>query len=203
MAHRPNILIKYYISHIHLKFVFIICSIIPWSGGRSILWSRGRTIRKGTAPVFFTYGEIGELSESKLLHKEFLGEPNDGMLSLQILNHAPHSIHFWCRFIDDCFFIFTHGNDKLHEVLTFMNVIHSTIKFTFILHNFNIDTSIHIGQGGKMFSKVYTKPTDTFPLLEFKSKPSSRNKIINIYSQARRYRLLTSYDEDLTKSLLG
>ena len=87
----------------------------------------------------------------------------------QILNHAPHSIHFWCRFIDDCFFIFTHGEDKLHEVLTFMNAIHPTIKFTFKYSTTSIDTSIHIGQGGKMFSIVYTKPTDTFPLLEFKS----------------------------------
>ena len=58
-----------------------------------------------------------------------------------------------------------------------MNVIHSTIKFTFILHNFNIDTSIHIGQGGKMFSKVYTKPTDTFPLLEFKSNHPVETKL--------------------------
>ena len=121
----------------------------------------------------------------------------------QILNHAPHSIHFWCRFIDDCFFIFTNGEDKLHEVLTFMNAIHPTIKFTFKYSTTSIDTSIHIGQGGKMFSKVYTKPTDTFPLLEFKSNHPVETKLSIIYSQARRYRLLTSYDEDLTKSLSG
>ena len=39
-------------------------------------------IRKGTAHVFFTYGKIGELSESKLLLKVFLGEHNDIMLSI-------------------------------------------------------------------------------------------------------------------------
>ena len=49
----------------------------------------------------------------------------------QILNHAPHSILFWRRFIDDCFLIFTHGEDKLLEVLAFMNVMHPTIKYTF------------------------------------------------------------------------
>ena len=89
----------------------------------------------------------------------------------QILNHAPHSIRFWRRFIDDGFFIFTHGEDKLHEVLTFMNAIHPTIKFTFKYSKTSIDfldTSIHIGQCGKLFSKVYTKPTDTFSLLYFK-----------------------------------
>ena len=49
----------------------------------------------------------------------------------QILNHAPHYINIWRRFIDDCFFIFTQWEDKLHKVLTFMNAVHHTIKFTF------------------------------------------------------------------------
>ena len=122
----------------------------------------------------------------------------------QSLNHEPHSINFWCRFIDDCFFIFTHGEDKLHKVLTFMNAIHPTINFTFKYSKTSIDhldTSIHIGQGGKLFSKVYTKLTGTFPLLDFKSNHPVETKLTIIYSPAHRYRLLTSYDEDLTKSL--
>ena len=107
----------------------------------------------------------------------------------QILKHAPHSIRFWRRFIDDHFFIFTHGEDKLHEVLTFMNEIHPTIKFTFKYSKTSIeflDISIHFVQGGKLFSKVYIKPTDTFPLLDFKSNHPVETK------------LLTTYDEDLT-----
>ena len=106
--------------------------------------------------------------------------------------------------IDDCFFIFTHGQDKIHEVLTFMNAIHPTIKFNLKYPKTSIDfldTSIHIVQGGKLFSKVYTKPTDTFPLLDFKSNHPVETKLWIIYSQARRYRLLTTYDEDLIKCL--
>ena len=99
----------------------------------------------------------------------------------QILNHAPHPIHFWRRFIEDCFFIFTRGEDKLQEVLNYINDVHP-IKFTFKYSPTTIDfldTSIHLGEHGKLFSKVYSKPTDTFTLLDFMSKPSSRNKIIN------------------------
>ena len=70
----------------------------------------------------------------------------------QILNYAPHSIHFWRRFIDNC--LFTHGEAKLHEPLTFINAIHPTIMFTIKYSKTSIDlldTSIHIGQGGKLF----------------------------------------------------
>ena len=103
----------------------------------------------------------------------------------QILNHAPHSIRFWRRFIDDGFFIFTHREDKLNEVLTFMNAIHPTIKFTFKYSKTSIDfldTSICIGQGRKLFSKIYTKPTDTFPLLDFKSNHPVETKLSIIHS---------------------
>ena len=101
----------------------------------------------------------------------------------QILNHAPHSINF-------CFFIFTNWEDKLHEVLTFMNAVHPTIKFTFKFYKISIDfldTTIHIAQGGKLFSKVYTKPTDTFSLLDFKSNHPVERKLSIIYSQDTGY----------------
>ena len=76
-----------------------------------------------------------------------------------------------------------------------MNDVHPTIKFTFKYSPTTIDfldTSIH---------KVYSKPTDTFPLLDFKSNHPVETKLSIIYSQACRYRLLTTYDEDFMKSL--
>ena len=54
-----------------------------------------------------------------------------------------------------------------------MNTTHPIIKFTFKYSKTSIDfldTSIHIGQSGKLFSKVYI-----FPLFLL----ASRNKIIN------------------------
>ena len=110
----------------------------------------------------------------------------------------------WRRFIDDCFFIFTHGEDKLQEVLNYMNDVHPTIKFTSKHSPTNIDfldTSIHLGEHGKLISNVYSKPTDTFPLLDFKSNHPVETKLSIIYSQTRRYGLLTTYDEYFMKSL--
>ena len=66
-----------------------------------------------------------------------------------------------------------------------------------------LDTSIHLGEHGKLFSNVYSKPTDTFPLLDFKSNHPVETKLSIIYSQARRYRLLTTYDEDFMKHSTG
>ena len=85
-----------------------------------------------------------------------------------------------------------------------MNYVNPTIKFTFKYSPTTIDfldTSIHLGKHGKLFSKVYSKPTDTFTLLDFKSNHPAETKLSIIYSQARRYRLLTTYDEDFMKSL--
>ena len=86
-----------------------------------------------------------------------------------------------------------------------MNDVHQTIKFTFKYSATTIidvlDISIHLGDHAKLFSKVYSKPTGTFPLLDFKSNHPVETKLSIIYSQARRYRLLTTYDEDLMKSL--
>ena len=36
----------------------------------------------------------------------------------------------WLRFIDDIFMIWTHGEDKLQEFITYLNGIHPSIKFT-------------------------------------------------------------------------
>ena len=88
----------------------------------------------------------------------------------QILNHAPHPIQFWRIFKDDCFCIFTHGEDIHQEVLNYMNDVHPTIKFIFKYSLTTIDfldTSIQIVEHVKLFFNVYRKPTDTFPLLDF------------------------------------
>ena len=86
-----------------------------------------------------------------------------------------------------------------------MNDVHPTLKFTFKYSPTTIDfldNSIHLGEHGKLFSKVYSKPIDTFPLLlDFKSNHPVEATLSIIYSQARRYRLLTTYDEDFMKSL--
>ena len=43
-----------------------------------------------------------------------------------------HLIYFWKRFIDDIFFIFLGSHSQLNSLMTFMNTISPTIKYTFI-----------------------------------------------------------------------
>ena len=37
----------------------------------------------------------------------------------------------WLRYIDDIFFVWTHGEDKLHDFLSRLNEFHPNLKFTY------------------------------------------------------------------------
>ena len=57
----------------------------------------------------------------------------------------------WMRFIDDVFFIWTHGEEKLDSFINFLNSSHDTIKFT-SEHSSNsinfLDVTVSVKQGG-------------------------------------------------------
>lgn len=50
-------------------------------------------------------------------------------LQEQILYHAKNKPLIWERFID-IFFIWTHGEEKLHEFIEYIYNYHASIKFT-------------------------------------------------------------------------
>ena len=54
-----------------------------------------------------------------------------GKLESGLLERAPTEPIFWRRFIDDIFFVWTEGEERLREFMEFMNSFHDTIKFTF------------------------------------------------------------------------
>ena len=41
---------------------------------------------------------------------------------------ATHSPLFWWRYIDDIFLLWTHGEEKLNDFITYLNNLHPTIK---------------------------------------------------------------------------
>ena len=47
--------------------------------------------------------------------------------TLSNLEYAPW---IWWRYIDDVFFIWEHGEEKLDAFMTYLNSVHPTIKFT-------------------------------------------------------------------------
>ena len=110
----------------------------------------------------------------------------------------------WLRFIDDIFFLWQHGETALKEFMTFINNFHKTIKFEYSSSpkqiNF-LDTTIFFNSIGKLESKLYVKPTDRTMLLAYHSFHPQPCKHGIIYSQALRYRRLTTSNDILKASL--
>ena len=51
-------------------------------------------------------------------------------LEERLLDASPDKPLVWMRFIDDVFFIWTHGEEKLKSFINHLNSSHETIKFT-------------------------------------------------------------------------
>ena len=113
----------------------------------------------------------------------------------------------WFRYIDEVFFIWTHGNDKLEKFLDDLNSFDFNIKFT---HESSKDNVTFLDFMLK-FSKVYLttdlhiKDTDQHQFLRFNSSHPDHTKRSIIYSQALRLAKIctfemTFYDTEMKKS---
>ena len=108
------------------------------------------------------------------------------------LSKAPNNLQplIWKRFIDDIFFIWTHGGTALQGFYDYLNTIHPTIKFE-ISHSIQeidfLDTTIFFKHGTKLESTLFVKSIDTCSLLHATSFHPDSCKSSVIYSQALRY----------------
>ena len=115
-----------------------------------------------------------------------------------------HLICFWKRFIDDISFIFLGSHSQLNSLMTFMNTISPTIKYTFTYSKQNVtflDVQIYLSETRKRKTKLYRKPTDCMTLLHFHSHHPLSCKEGTIYSQALRYNIIISEDHILQEEL--
>jgi hypothetical protein len=83
---------------------------------------------------------------------------------------------YWWSFIDDIKMVWVHGLNSLMDFLEHLNNVHPTIKFTMEHSNIQInflDTTVKIDQNRKMYTTLYTKPTDTHTYLLFLSTSST------------------------------
>ena len=108
---------------------------------------------------------------------------------------------FYVRYIDDCFFIWLHGREALEIFKNDFNSINKSIGLTMDASEISaimLDTAI-TKVNGKLETKVYRKPTDTFSYLHPKSfhPPHTKNSII--YSQALRYNRICTSQQDREK----
>ena len=51
-------------------------------------------------------------------------------LEEKIIKESEHKPYLWWRYIDDIFFLWEHGENKLKSFLDKINEVHPTIKFT-------------------------------------------------------------------------
>ena len=102
-----------------------------------------------------------------------------GNLEEQLLARSPRKPKLWLRFIDDIFFIWTHGEKHLEEFLQLANNFHPTIKFTMTMNRNELaflDTVIYRGHNNYLLTRLYHKPTDSKLYLHFESAHPYRQK---------------------------
>ena len=103
----------------------------------------------------------------------------------------------WMRFIDDVFFIWTHGEERLKSFINHLNSSHETIKFTSEQSRDRIsflDVQFSLGEGGVLSTDLFSKPTDTHQYLHKKSCHPWHTKKAIPYGQALRLRRICSED---------
>ena len=121
-----------------------------------------------------------------------------GILEEEMLAQAPVKPKLWKRFIDDIFMIWTEGETKLQEFLTFLNNFHPTIKFTSESSQTQLaflDTLV-IKEENRLITKVYHKPTDFKQYLHFKSDHPFYMKRSIPYSLLIRAKRICTKQED-------
>ena len=113
---------------------------------------------------------------------------------------------FWYRFLDDVIFLWSHGDEKLQDFLTFMQnfteneKMRTKLKFTFDYGKkvSFLDTQVIIENGG-IRTDLYSKPTDAHLYLRSNScHPTSCKKGL-VKAEMLRVRRICSLDTDYRK----
>lgn len=122
-------------------------------------------------------------------------------LEREILDSCTHKPEVWWRYIDDVFFVWRHGEEKLHDFIRILNSSHRSIKFTYEFSkeslNF-LDVMVHL-KNGKVETDLFTKPTDTHQFLHASSCHVYHTKKAIPYSQALRLNRICSKQEYFDK----
>ena len=120
-----------------------------------------------------------------------------GNFEQKALAAATHSPLIWWRYIDDIFLLWTHGEEKLNDFITYLNNLHPTIKFTSSF-SYNeipfLDVKVML-LNGRLETNLYVKPTDKHQYLLKSSCHPSHTKQSIPFSMALRLKRICSTDE--------
>ena len=110
----------------------------------------------------------------------------------------------WLRYIDDIFFIWTHGTQELDSFLNELNKFHPNLSFTYETSeervNF-LDLNVSI-RNGAISTDLYIKPTDGHQYLHYKSSHPEHIKNSIPYRQALRLNKICSLEKDFKGHLM-
>ena len=112
-------------------------------------------------------------------------------LETDFLNTQEYLPLVWYRYIDDIFFIWTHGEEKLKFFLDDLNKYHPNINFT---HEFlHLTVSL---LGNKVSTDLYIKSTNRHQYLAFSSSHPDHTKKSIVYSQILKFNRICSAEAD-------
>ena len=127
-----------------------------------------------------------------------------GDLEEEILENYPLKPLVWYRYIDDIFFIWTHGREELDKFLQYANnnrhgmVFETTDDSVSNVQVPFLDVLV-ILKDGTLHTDLYTKPTDKFQYLNFKSCHPLHQKSNLPYALALRIRRICSDQTNFTQ----
>ena len=101
----------------------------------------------------------------------------------------------WLRYIDDIFFIWTHGQEKITQ---FLDEVFSYLKFTYETSSCTVnflDLNVSL-RNGAIHTGLYIKPTDSHQYLHYQSSHPLHIKTSIPYSQTLRVNRICSSEKD-------
>ena len=109
----------------------------------------------------------------------------------------------WLRYIDDIFFVWLEGEDKLLQFMKKLNEFHPSLMFTYEYSGTKVnflDVIVEI-DACQLISKPFFKPTDCHQYLHYELSHPTHVKRSIIYCQSLRIKRICSRKEDFEKYL--
>ena len=125
-------------------------------------------------------------------------------LEKSIINESEYKSYLWRRYIDDIFFLWEHGENKLKSFIDKINKVHPTIKYTAEWSKTSInclDVTVSLVEG-VIETELYAKPTDSHQYLQSSSCHLFQCKKGIAYSQVLRLNRIFSETDSLINVVL-
>ena len=127
-----------------------------------------------------------------------------GYVEQDILSRCVKKPLVWVRYIDDIFFIWTHGKEALDEFLAFSNNNKHGITFEVTPESVSTESVAFLDirvilKNNKLHTDLYVKPTDKSQYLNFKSSHPYHQKANLPYGLALRIRRICSDTADFRR----